>query len=74
VSLACTSGCHQRDRHLSACPCADSQHEHGPYELGIKAQEALAEGRMHPGWADCPHCTGCLPRLAAPGLAVCPGM
>jgi hypothetical protein len=62
VSEACGSGCHQRDRHLSDCPCADPQHEHG---------EHLADQEL--GWADCPNCPGCLPRLAAPGLAVCPG-
>lgn len=62
MTLACGAGCTQPDRHLSDCPCADPQHEHGEY---------LADQEL--GWATCSDCTGCLPRLAAPGLQVCPG-
>jgi hypothetical protein len=61
VSLACATGCTQRDRHLSDCPCVDPQHEHGEY---------LADQEL--GWAVCPNCSGCLPKPAAVRLAVCP--
>jgi ribosomal protein S27E len=65
-AITCASGCVQRDRHLTACPCADPSHEHAqPTET---YQGAIEDA---PGWS-CHWCSGCLPRLAGGGLAVCP--
>jgi hypothetical protein len=75
-AIPCASFCTQRDRHLSDCPCADPNHEHdaaldGLCTCGIELDDADPYCVQHR--ALCPNCTGCLPRLAAPGLQVCPG-
>lgn len=75
MSLACVSGCTQHRQHLTGCPCADPQHQHGFNPVDWEAENRLFDGDIPvheaPGCEECPRCDGCLPRLAASHLDVC---
>jgi hypothetical protein len=75
VSLTCVRSCVRHSEHLAGCPCADPQHEHGTYV--VPADRIPGYGPDWPadveGLKVACGCNGCLPKLAAPGLAVCPG-
>lgn len=73
MSLTCVRGCTVARRHLADCPCADPQHEHGTFT--VPAEQIPGYGPDWPadveGMEVACGCPGCLPKLAAPRLAVC---